>query len=364
MNLEFFIKLLEFRDAYTKGHTEKGVLYALEIGKAMGLTEKELDELELGGYIHDIGKVAIPDVILLKPTKLTEKEYEVMKLHVKLGYELVKDLSFPQGAFDVLLFHQEKYDGTGYPHGAKGKDIPLLARIYTIADSFEAMTARRIYKRSKPWKTALQELEELAGDHFDPDIVPYAVKVLEGMEKSAVTIPEVNAEIDKIRWSFYYMDFTGAIKGDLFLPTLEAFIEKGDPFCFTIFDIQNLFEINRKHGWERGNEVLSNLVEAINLQCCGMFDIRELIIKLMRVDILDITSPVIFRIGGDEMGVIAPFIPPPEKVQGVVNAMKGLGVDIKFLQMKFPEHFKSAEDLLHILFEFTKGSSMPLNFST
>ena len=355
MNLNFFIKLLELRDAYTKGHTERGVLYALEIGKAMGLTEEELRDLEVGGHIHDIGKVAIPDVILLKPAKLTEKEYEVMKLHVKLGYELVKDLDLPERSVEVLLYHQEKYDGTGYPFGKKGEEIPLLARIYTVADSFEAMTSRRVYKKAKPWKVALEELEELAGIHFDPDIVPYAIRVLSNMKESIVVIPEIDTELEKIRWSFYYLDFTGAIKGDLFLPTLEAFIEKGEPFCFTVFDIQNLFEINRKYGWEKGNEVLTKLVEAINVQCCAMFDIRDVIIKLMRQDILDITSPVIFRLGGDEFGVIAPYIPPQEKVQAVAKVMEEQGVKLKYLQMKFPESFRTSEEVLSLISEFTKN---------
>ncbi|EDP76240.1 HD domain-containing phosphohydrolase [Hydrogenivirga sp. 128-5-R1-1] len=363
MNPEFFIKLLELRDTYTKGHTERGVVYAVEIGRALGLTEEELKELETGGYIHDVGKVAIPDVILLKPTRLTPKEYEVMKLHVKFGYELVKGLELPEGSLNVLLYHQEKYDGTGYPFGKKGKEIPLLARIYTIADSFEAMTARRIYKRSKPWDVALRELEELAGEHFDPDIVPYAVKVLSRMEGGFAVIPEIDTEIDKIRWSFYYIDFTGAIKGDLFLPTLEAFIEKGEPFCFTVFDIQNLFEVNRRFGWERGNEVLTKLVEFINVQCCGMHDIRDTIIKLMKVDILDITSPLIFRLGGDEVGVIAPFIPPQEKVESVVKAMDSLGVKLKYMQVKYPENFKTVEDVLSLVSQFTKSSDIRLNFS-
>lgn len=355
MNLEFFTRLLELRDAYTKGHSERGVLYALEIGKAMGLSEEELKLLEIGGYVHDVGKVAIPDVILLKPSKLTQKEYEVMKLHVMLGYELVKDLGLPEESLYVLLYHQEKYDGTGYPFGKQGTDIPLLARIYTIADSFEAMTSRRVYKKAKPWKVALEELEELAGTHFDPDIVPYAVRALSDVEGSFVRIFEVDTELEKIRWSFYYLDFTGAIKGDLFLPTLEAFIEKGDPFCFTIFDIQNLFEINREQGWKRGNEVLTKLVEIINVQCCSMLDTRNLIIKLMNRDVLDVTSPVVFRIGGDEIGVIAPYIPPPEKVQAVVKAMAQEGVKLKYLQTSFPEGFRSSEEVLSLIFEFTKA---------
>ncbi len=351
---EFFTRLLGLRDAYTKGHTERGVAYALAIGRALGLTEEELRELEIGGYIHDIGKIAIPDVILLKPSRLTEREYEVMKLHVQLGYELVRDMGLPQRSLEVLLYHQEKYDGSGYPFGKRGTDIPLLARIYTIADSFEAMTARRIYKRSKPWNVALKELEELAGSHFDPEIVPKAVEVLSGLESPRTPPLELDAEIEKIRWSFYYLDFTGAIKGDLFLPTLEAFIEKGDPFCFTTFDIENLFEINRKYGWERGNEALTKLVEAINIQCCGMHDIRDVIIKLMERDIIDITSPVIFRIGGDEIGVIAPYIPPPEKVLSVAKVMEESGVKVKYLQLHFPNSFKTVQDVLHMIAQFTR----------
>ena len=355
MNREFFTKLIGLRDAYTRGHTERGVLYALEIGRTMGLTEEELRDLEIGGHIHDVGKVAIPDVILLKPTKLTEKEYEVMKLHVKLGYELVKDLGLPERSLEVLLYHQEKFDGSGYPFGKKGEEIPLLARIYTIADSFEAMTSRRVYKKAKPWEVALRELEELAGQHFDPNIVPYAVRALSRIDRSLVASYGIDTEIEKIRWSFYYLDFTGAVKGDLFLPTLEAFIEKGDPFCFTVFDIENLFEINKDYGWEKGNEVLGKLVEAINIQCCAMSDIRDVIIKLMRQSILDITSPIIFRLGGDEFGVIAPYIPPEEKPRAVVKTMREQGVRLKYLQLAFPKDFRTSQEVLRLISEFTKS---------
>ncbi len=362
MNPEFFLRLIGFRDDYTKGHTERGVLYAVKIAKAMGLSENEIKNLKTGGYIHDVGKVAIPDVILLKPAKLTPQEYEIMKLHVKLGYELVKELDFSPESLNVLLYHQEKFDGSGYPFGKRGNDIPLLARIYTVADSFEAMTSRRIYKRSKPWNKALEELEELAGSHFDPDIVPYAIRALEKLTPDYNQAVSIDRELDKIRWSFYYMDFTGAIKGDLFLPTLEAFIEKGEPFCFTIFDIKNLFEINTNFGWDKGNEVLIRLVSSINVQCCGMHDTRELIIKLMKSDIVDITSPVIFRLGGDEIGVIAPYIPPPEKVKGVVKAMKEMGVDIKYKPLKYPQDFKTTQDVLNAIMEVSKVPGSRLNF--
>ena len=356
MNLKFILNLLELRDAYTKGHTERGVEIATNIAKELGLSQEELYFLKIGGYIHDIGKIAIPDVILLKPSKLTDKEYEIMKLHVELGYEIIKGEDIPDESINVLLYHQEKYNGTGYPFSKKGKEIPLLARIYTIADSFEAMTSRRIYKRSKSVKEALEELEELSGIQFDPDLVPTTIKVLSGTEPTTLHTSNVDTELEKVRWSFYYVDTTGAIKGDLFLSTLNAFIDKGDPFCFTVFDIDGLFEYNRRHGWEEGNKVLNGLVNAINQQCCSMYDISDLVIKLMKCDVYDISSPVIFRIGGDEFAVIAPFIPPPEKVVGVANQMKKYGVDVRYHQLKFPDEFTTEEEILNEIYTLTKGS--------
>ncbi len=254
----------------------------------------------------------------------------------------------------VLLYHQEKYDGTGYPFGKRAEDIPLLARIYTVADSFEAMTARRIYKRAKSWEEAFRELEELAGTHFDPSIVPYAIRVLKKLTSVPAFLSKVNSEIEKVRWSFQYMDPTSAIKGDLFLPSLKAFMEQRESFCLTIFDIKNLSQINLERGWEAGNEVLRSLVWAINLECCAMHDIREVILKLMKEEVIDIMSPVIFRIGGDEFAVIAPYIPPPEKVKGVERSMHSLGVEISYLQMSYPESFSSYQEVLERIFAFTK----------
>ncbi len=348
------LRVLEYRDVYTRGHTDRGVFYALKIGENMGLSTKELEYLRMGGMVHDVGKIAIPDVILLKPGKLTKEEFEIMKLHVSLGYELVKGSEIPKEALDVLLYHQEKYDGTGYPFGLRGEQIPLLARIYTVADSFEAMTSRRIYKKAKSWEQAFKEMEELASTHFDPDVVSYAIRTLQSLKYVEISPSHVNQEIEKIRWSFQYMDPTGAIRGDLFLPALKAFMEQKDSFCLTVFDINNLTQINLQRGWEAGNEALKRLVWAINLQCCSMHDIKDVILKLMKEDVIDIMSPVIFRIGGDEFAVIAPYIPPQEKVLGVVKSMKEIGVDIDYLQMSYPSTFSSYDEVLDRIFSFTK----------
>ncbi len=360
LNFEFLIKSLEVRDVYTRGHTERGTHYAMQIAMAMGLTEKELHHLYIGGLIHDIGKIGIPDVILLKPGRLTREEFEVMKLHVKIGYELLRDNDIPEESLNVLLYHQEKYDGSGYPFGRAGENIPLLARVYTVADAFEAMTARRIYKRNKTWEQAFEELEELAGKQFDPDIVPYAIKVLGSLTSVPWHPTSTSGDIEKIRWSFYFMDSTGAIKGDLFLPTLNAFIEQKEEFCLTIFDIKNLSKINLEKGWTKGNEALALLVRAINMECCSMYDIKETIVKLMKEDVLDIDSPLIFRIGGDEFAVIAPFIPPPDKVKHVVAFMKEQGIEVSYIQNNYPKDFKTEKEILEKLMHFSRKRSFLL----
>ena len=352
--VETLIRILEYRDVYTRGHTERGVFLALRIAQSIGLSKEEMRLLELGGKIHDIGKIGIPDVILLKPSSLTKEEFEVMKLHVMIGYEMLKNANIPKESMDVLLYHQERYDGKGYPHGAKGEEIPFLARIYAVADAFEAMTARRIYKKAKTWEVALNELEELSGAQFDPYVVKHAIKAIKSIDSVPIVFSEVDVNIEKIRWSFNYMDATGAIKGDLFLSSLKAFIEQRDSFCLTVFDIEDLSKINMELGWEKGNEALRGLVTAINIQCCSSEDIRDVIIKLMREDVVDIDSPVVFRIGGDEFAVIAPYIPPPEKVEGVVKFMKQLSVSIRYLQMKYPYDFKSYDEVIKKIVFFTK----------
>ncbi len=353
--LEFLLTILEYRDVYTRGHTERGIFYALSIGKGLGLYERELELLRIGSILHDVGKIAIPDIILLKPGKLTKEEFEIMKLHVQLGYDMVKSLDLPSEALEVLLYHQEKYDGSGYPFGLKGEEIPFLARIYTVADAFEAMTARRIYKKAKSWDEALEELEELAGIQFDPDIVNYAVRALRDLKHVEINHPRVNQEIEKIRWSFQYIDATGAIKGDLFLPTLKAFMDQRESFCLTVFDIRNLTQINLERGWEVGNEILKHLVRTIGAQCYTSYDIKDMILKLMKEDVIDITSPVVFRIGGDEFAVIAPYIPPEEKILGVIKAMKDINVDVDFIKLEYPSSISTYQEAITKIFTFTKG---------
>jgi putative nucleotidyltransferase with HDIG domain len=169
--LEALGAALDLRDASTAGHSSRVTRYSLEIAQAMGLSRDRLHELTRGAYLHDIGKIGIPDGILLKDGPLTGQEQELMRTHVATGYQLVRRIAFLAPAAEIVLAHQERYDGGGYPLGLRGAAIPLGARIFAVADTFDAMTSDRPYRRALPAQVALEEIRREAGRQFDPEVV-------------------------------------------------------------------------------------------------------------------------------------------------------------------------------------------------
>jgi len=168
---------LEYRDHETQGHTKRVVAWSDQVAQELGLDNNTRKFLRWGAYLHDIGKLAIPDPILLKPGKLTEEEWEIMRTHVMVGWEMLTRVPFlPQETLDIVRYHHENWDGTGYPNKLKGEDIPLLARIFAIVDTFDALYSPRPYKRS--WKPAeiIEELNRLKGQKLDPKLVGIFIK--------------------------------------------------------------------------------------------------------------------------------------------------------------------------------------------
>jgi len=168
---------LDYRDHNTWGHSARVVGYAVAIGDRMGLDRGQLRELAWGGFLHDIGKIGVPDAILLKKAGLTADEWDLIKKHPELGYDIVADIDFLQNASRIVLYHHEFYDGAGYPDGLMGEDIPLLARIFTIADSLDAMTSDRPYRKARTVEDAFQEITGLAGEQFCPKAVDALLEV-------------------------------------------------------------------------------------------------------------------------------------------------------------------------------------------
>ncbi len=171
VTLKALIQALETRDAETHGHAERVVTFSLRLGHECGLDKDQRTDLELGALVHDIGKIGVPDAILRKPAKLNEREWEKMKLHPLQGHRILRNIPFLEGAAKVVLQHHERWDGTGYPNGLRGNDIDITARVFSVADAFDAMTSDRIYSRGKSFKEAFVELKKCAGTQFDPGVV-------------------------------------------------------------------------------------------------------------------------------------------------------------------------------------------------
>lgn len=169
--LEALGAALDLKDGDTAGHARRVTRYCLEIAKAMGCSQSDILQLQRGAYLHDIGKIAIPDAILLKPAKLTPEEMSVMWAHPYIGYEFVGRISFLAEAAEIVLTHHERFDGSGYPQRLMGDDIPLGARIFAVADTLDAMTSDRPYRRALPYRVAREEIRQQSGRQFEPGIV-------------------------------------------------------------------------------------------------------------------------------------------------------------------------------------------------
>jgi putative nucleotidyltransferase with HDIG domain len=162
---------LETRDSETHGHSERVVTYSLRLGREYGLNSAEMKSLEFGSLLHDIGKIGVPDSILRKPAKLTEEEWVRMREHPLHGQQILRGIEFLQGASRVVAQHHEQWDGSGYPVGLRGEEIDVCARIFSVADAFDAITSDRVYRRGKSYEAAAQELDDWAGRQFDPKVV-------------------------------------------------------------------------------------------------------------------------------------------------------------------------------------------------
>jgi energy-coupling factor transport system substrate-specific component len=171
-------RAVDAKDENTSQHSKRVSEYAVMIAKRMGLPDEECANLKKSALLHDIGKIGIPDSVLKKPARLTDEEYAVMKSHVTRGADILKEFTLVDRIVEGALYHHEKYDGTGYVHGLKGKDIPLYGRIIGVADAFDAMTANRIYRNQMDISYVLNELKKGRGTQFDPNVVDVFLEIL------------------------------------------------------------------------------------------------------------------------------------------------------------------------------------------
>ena len=170
---------VEAKDPYTRGHSDRVSAYSVLIGKYLNLSNEDLRTLEVGGLFHDIGKIGIPDSILLKESKLTDDEYSEIKNHPSIGAHILCNATIFQDIIPIVKHHHERYDGKGYPGKLKGEDIPYMARIAAVADTFDAMTSKRTYRDAMPLETVRAEIERCSGTQFDPEIAKVFLDILD-----------------------------------------------------------------------------------------------------------------------------------------------------------------------------------------
>jgi len=175
--LEALGAALDSRDVGTESHSRRVHGYSLALAREHGIPEDHLTDLAHGVLLHDIGKIGIPDAILLKPGTLTPDEWKVMRTHPEIGKRLIEKIPFLHGAIPVVWCHHEKWDGAGYPRGLAGEAIPLNARIFSVVDAFDAMTFDRPYSKAIPFEAAIAEIKRCAGAHFDPRVVESFLRV-------------------------------------------------------------------------------------------------------------------------------------------------------------------------------------------
>jgi putative nucleotidyltransferase with HDIG domain len=198
ITLEALGDALDLKDAETEGHSKRVTAFTIAMARAMGMSSDKIRIIARGAFLHDIGKMAIPDAILRKPGALTEEEKAIMREHCYRGYQMLKKIPFLSEAAEIVYAHQECYDGSGYPRGLKGEEIPLGARIFSVADTLDAITSDRPYRAAQPISAARAEIQRWSGRQFDPEVV-----------KIFVTMPDsiwedLRKQIDKQIYRFAY----------------------------------------------------------------------------------------------------------------------------------------------------------------
>jgi HD-GYP domain-containing protein (c-di-GMP phosphodiesterase class II) len=183
--LKVLMAALDTKDATTQGHSERVSRLTVSLAKEMGVPEERLVDIERGALLHDVGKIGVPDAVLRKPETLNEGEWEAMQKHPLLAGLMVSKVGFLEGALPILLYHHERYDGSGYPFGLQGEAIPFEARIFTVVDSWDAMTSDRPYRQAMSFREALEEIRRNAGIQFDPEVVQAFTRIISKLQPDA-----------------------------------------------------------------------------------------------------------------------------------------------------------------------------------
>ncbi len=260
--IQAFVSTTEAKDIYTRGHSEHVAIYSRIIAKKLGLDKEQQEMIYNAGLLHDIGKIGIPDMILLKPGKLTPFEYEIMKYHPLISYEIVKNVPKFKDIAMCIRHHHEKMDGSGYPDGIKGDELELGARILAIADIFDALTTDRPYRKALSPEKAI---EILKNEKVDQDILDEVKNdLIKSCVKDITESTFIPKQIESLRKEIIDLDFMTGLKRRKFLiKTMDEYIKEKKPFTLFLIDIKNTSYINFKYGRDVGDRVILFVAEEL-----------------------------------------------------------------------------------------------------
>lgn len=257
--LLMLVDAIDKRDPYTAGHTKRVAIYCELMAKELGYLKEDVELLVDAAHLHDIGKISTPDSILLKPTQFDADEYEIMKLHLQMGYELLMQSDTYHEVAEVMRYHHERYDGNGYPLGVMGNAIPPLARIMIVADAFDAMTTNRIYKKRKSVQEALAEIQKFSGTQFHPEVAEVAQTALKNINIKKYHDQTPRTPTEERRFAFFYHDrLTGCYNAEYLPIVIENHYPDEKVFIYRL-STHNMSQYNREYGWKEGDKLLKAL---------------------------------------------------------------------------------------------------------
>ncbi len=261
------VDMIEKRDTYTAGHSRRVAQYCETIARSLGMDEQEINRLNRAAILHDVGKIVIPDSVLLNPGRLARLEFELIKQHVQVGYDMLAAIDMYRDLAEIMKYHHEREDGTGYPLGVTGGHIPLSGKIMAVADSFDAMTSNRIYRNRKSVEEALAELRSLAGRWYDVEVVDAAIATLRDVEPPSTMAPIPRTPIEKQRFAYFFYDqLTGVHNAD-YLEFLLRTKQTGSYRWACIFFLRQFDRYNQEYGWAAGDDLLRAVAQSLDEIC-------------------------------------------------------------------------------------------------
>lgn len=266
--LYLLVEMIEERDTYTAGHSIRVAMYCKLIAEKMGYSDEECNLIHQAGILHDVGKVATPDAVLLNPKKLSDIEYKLIQEHVAVSHKLLKNVPMFGSLADIVYAHHERYDGKGYPRGLKGDEITPLARIMIVADAFDAMTTNRIYKARKSVTQALEEIETLAYKQFHPEVVEKAIIALKDIKINTDITQLPKSKLEEERFAYFYKDSLSDAFNQNYLDVVLMKNNYDLKFKYiNIFSLKEFSAFNKESGWKEGDKILAGFSKILCEYC-------------------------------------------------------------------------------------------------